>query len=136
MVVIDSSAIVAMMFKEPESAACATAMGAASRRLISAVSYVETGTVLAGRTSKADRDKALVDLDAFISTFGIEVAPLTEDLAREALKARIRYGKGFGSKKSLNFSDCFAYALAKAHSAPLLYVGDDFARTDVERALA
>lgn len=136
MVVIDSSAIIAMLFKEPEDRACASAMGAASRRLLSAVNYVEAGTVLAGRASGKERDRALADLDAFLAAFRIEIAPVTEGLAREALKARIKYGKGFGSKKGLNFGECFAYALAKAHGAPLLFVGDDFASTDVERALA
>ena len=88
------------------------------------------------RARQNERDKALADLVAFLTTFRIEIAPVTEDLAREALKARIKYGKGFGSKKGLNFGDSFAYALARSHGAPLLFVGDDFSRTDIENALA
>jgi len=136
MLVVDSSAVIAMLFEEPRGGACAAALGSAARRLISAVNYVEAGTVLAGRARQNERDKALADLVAFLTTFRIEIAPVTEDLAREALKARIKYGKGFGSKKGLNFGDSFAYALARSHGAPLLFVGDDFSRTDIENALA
>jgi ribonuclease VapC len=135
MLIIDASAIIAMLFEELEGAACAAAMGGIAPRLVSAVNYVEAGTVLAGRTSEKDRDKASADLDAFLANFGIEIAAVTPELAREALKARIRWGKGFGQKKGLNFGDSFAYALARSHDAPLLFVGDDFTKTDIKSAL-
>ena len=135
MIVIDSSAIIAMLFREPQDAVCSQAMGAATHRLISAVNYVEAGAVLAGRMQAKDRDKAVDDLDAFLAAFDIEIAETNGDLARAALKARIKYGKGFGMKKGLNFGDSFAYALARHHGAPLLFVGDDFTRTDIEAAL-
>ncbi|MFN0023770.1 MAG: type II toxin-antitoxin system VapC family toxin [Parvularculaceae bacterium] len=135
MLVIDPSAVIAMLFGELEGDACATTMGAAPHRLVSAVNYVETGTVLAGRIGEKERGKAIADLDAFLKTFRIEIAAADEDLARAALKARIRWGKGFGLKRGLNFGDSFAYALAKLHGAPLLFVGKDFTSTDIESAL-
>jgi len=136
MMVVDSSALIAILFDEPEGQACTRALEAASSRSISAVSYVETGTVLAGRLNKGRRSKAVAILDGFLATLRIDIAPLDERLARLAMTARLDYGKGFGTRGGLSFGDCFAYALAKRHSAPLLYVGDDFALTDVQSALA
>jgi ribonuclease VapC len=60
---------------------------------------------------------------------------IDDEIARIAMQARIRFGKGFGAAAALNFGDCFAYALAKAHNAPLLYIGNDFAATDIASAL-
>lgn len=134
--VVDSSAIIAILFDEPEGPACTKALESASWRFISAVNYVETGTVLAGRLTKGRRSKAIDVLDDFLATLGIDIAPLDDTIARAALKARLDYGKGFGKRGGLNFGDCFAYALAKQHSVPLLYVGNDFAITDIQRALA
>jgi len=67
---------------------------------------------------------------------GISLAPIDETQAREALRARVRYGRGFGHAARLNYSDCFAYALAKTRNLPLLFIGDDFTHTDVVSALA
>lgn len=136
MVVVDSSAIIAILFDEPEGAACIKALEDASSRLVSAVNYVETGTVSAGRLNDKRRPKAIGVLDDFLATLGIDIAPLDESVARAALRARVDYGKGFGARAGLNFGDCFAYALAKRHSVPLLYVGNDFALTDIQSALA
>ena len=88
-----------------------------------------------GRT-RQDGHQAIADLDAFLAAFDIGIVPLDEQQARIALKARIAFGKGFGTRGGLNFGDCFAYALAKSSSSALLFVGDDFAATDVEPALA
>lgn len=134
MLVVDSSAIIAMMFDEPESPTCAKALAGSIRRLVSAANYVEAGTVIAGRAEKGDRDKAIADLDAFLTTFRIEVAPVDEEQAFMALRARIKYGKGFGAAAGLNYGDTFAYALAKANDAPLLFIGDDFTKTDIKSA--
>ena len=136
MMVIDSSALIAILFDEPEGPDCTKALEAAASRSLSAVNYVETGTVLAGRLNTRQRPKAVDILDSFLATLRIDVAPLDERLARSAMTARLDYGKGFGTRGGLNFGDCFAYALAKHHSAPLLYVGDDFALTDIQSALA
>lgn len=134
--VVDASAIIAIMFEEAEAPDCMAALQTEALRLISAVNYVEAGTVMAGRIKDGDRHEAIADLDAFLSDFGIAIAPIDDNLARAAMRARLDYGKGFGTRGGLNFGDCFAYALAKRHSAPLLYVGDDFALTDVQSGLA
>lgn len=136
MMVIDSSALIAILFEEREGLDCIRVLEAASSRSLSAVNYVETGTVLAGRLNKGQRSNAIDLLNDFLATLRIDIAPIDEDLARAAMTARLNHGKGFGTRGSLNFGDCFAYALAKRHSAPLLYVGNDFARTDVQSALA
>lgn len=136
MLVVDSSAIIAMLFEEPEGDACARALAATSRRTISAANYVETGTVLAGRLSPKQRGQAVSDLDTFLSTFRIDIAPVDAELAHAALTARLQFGKGFGSRGGLNFGDSFAYALAKSLAAPLLFIGNDFTITDIEPALA
>jgi ribonuclease VapC len=136
MLAVDSSAILAMLFEEAAGEACATAIGEAPARLISAVNYVEAGTVLAGRARPTERHLASTDLDAFLTTLRIGIAPVTEDLARAALRARIRYGKGFGTRSGRNFGDCSSYALASSLSAPLLFVGDDFSMIDIEPAIA
>ncbi len=116
------------MFGEPEAGRLIQRLAQERERLLSAANYVETGTVLAGRHKTPQ--KALTDLDRFLSEAGIALAPVDDQTARIALHARIRFGRGFGGGK-LNFGDCFAYALAKKLDAPLLFVGDDFAATDV-----
>ena len=136
MMIVDASAIIAILFEEAEAPDCMIALQTDVSRLISAVNYVEAGTVMAGRIKSGDRHEAIADLDAFLTDFRIAIATMDESLARVAMRARLDYGKGFGTRGGLNFGDCFAYALAKRHSAPLLYVGDDFALTDVQSALS
>ena len=133
-IVVDSSAVVAILFGEQAAAALLTRLAAAPNRLMSLANYVETGTVLAGRR-RGDRIAAINDLVTFLDAAGIELAPIDAAQARLALDARIRYGRGIGHGGVLNFGDAFAYALAKLHAAPLLYVGDDFIITDVISAL-
>lgn len=133
-VVVDSSAVVAILFGEPLAAALIARLAAYPARLMSVANYVETGTVLAGRR-RGDRAAAISDLDAFLDEAGVELAPIDAAQARIALDARIRYGRGMGHGGVLNFGDAFAYALAKVCAAPLLYVGDDFKSTDIEAAL-
>ncbi|TKT68781.1 type II toxin-antitoxin system VapC family toxin [Rhizobium sp. LC145] len=135
MIVVDSSSIIAIMFDEAEAPACMAALQKNGPRLLSAVNYVEAGTVMAGRIRSGDRHEAIADLHAFLTDFDIDIAPVHDRLARAAMKARIDYGQGFGTRGGLNFGDCFAYALAKQYSAPLLYVGNDFALTDIQSAL-
>lgn len=136
MMIVDASAIIAILFEETEAPDCMIALQTDVSRLISAVNYVEAGTVMAGRIKSGDRHEAIADLDAFLTDFRIAIATMDESLARVAMRARLNYDKGFGTRGGLNFGDCFAYALAKRHSAPLLYVGDDFALTDVQSALS
>jgi len=122
------------MFGEPAAAALVERLQRDSDRVMSVVGYVETGTVLAGRRS-TDKLLAIADLDRFLDEAGIAVAPIGADQARQALYARIRFGRGMGRGGTLNFGDSFAYALAKIHNAPLLFVGNDFRGTDVGTAL-
>lgn len=134
MIVVDSSAIVAIILEEPTADALLARLALEPRRLMSMVSYVETGTVLAGRSPR-DPIKALEDLDAVLDAADITLAPVDREQAALALRARLRYGRGMGHGGRLNFGDTFAYALAWLHGAPLLFTGRDFDTTDVEAAL-
>ena len=101
---------------------------------MSVVSYVETGTVLAGRR-QTDKLRAIDDLDAFLAEAGIVPTPVEASQARHALAARIRFGRGMGHGGKLNFGDAFSHALARTRAAPLLFIGDDFSETDIAVAL-
>ncbi len=129
-IVIDSSAIIAILLNEPERVALENRLAAARKREISAANYVEAGAVLAGRLRDA-RASAGAVLDRFLDEAAIDIVPVDGAQARLALEARIRFGKGFGHPAGLNYGDSFAYALAKHRDAPLLFVGDDFSRTDI-----
>ena len=134
MIVVDSSAVIAILFGEPTASALIERLSHDRERVMSAVSYVETGTVLAARR-RHDRPMAVADLDDFLDHAGITVASIDEAVARRALRARIAYGHGMGHGGVLNFGDAFSYAAAVSHGAPLLFVGDDFGNTDVRVAL-
>ena len=135
MIVVDSSAVVAMMLGEPKAGALAARLAQAPPgvRPMSVANYVEAGTVLAGRRETPAR--AIEDLDAFLALAGVDLAPVDGEQARLALYARIQLGRGFGAPAGLNFGNCFAYALAKTRRAPLLFIGDDFGATDVACAM-
>lgn len=125
--IIDTSAIVAILRQEPEARRFAEAIEAAAVRRISATTYVEIGAVIdGGRDPVASR---LVD--ELLATAGIVIEAVTVAQARIAREAYRDFGKGSGHPAGLNFGDCFAYALAKATGEPLLFKGDDFSRTDV-----
>ena len=134
MIVVDSSAVLAILFGEPPADALIDRLAADPERVISAASYLEVGTVLAGRR-RSDRLQAIDDLDAFLVEAGLTLAPVDASQAQLALRARIAHGRGMGHGGQLNFGDAFSYALAKSLAAPLLFVGDDFAATDVTPAL-
>ena len=135
MIVVDSSALIAILFGEPSAEALLARLAAESERVMSVASYLESGTVLAGRR-RADRLRAIDDLENFLTTAGIELVAVDAAQARLALRARIAHGRGMGRGGSLNFGDASSYALAKSLDAPLLFVGDDFTATDVTPALA
>jgi ribonuclease VapC len=124
--VIDTSALLAILQDEPERRAFNEAIEAAERRALSAATFVETSIVIESRYG-AD---GLRDLDALISTAGIELVPVDAEQAEIARSAFSRFGKGRHAA-GLNFGDCFAYALAKVSAEPLLCKGTDFAQTDV-----
>ena len=134
MIVVDSSAVVAILFGEPTAEALLARLATDPDRVMSVASYLETGTVLAGRR-QSDRLLAIDDLDRFLDEAGIALAPVDVTQARLALRARIQFGRGMGHGGLLNFGDVFSYALARARQAPLLFVGDDFGTTDVAVAL-
>jgi len=134
MLIVDTSALIAILLGETEASALSECISGADECLISAANYIEMGTVLAGRNI-VDPDQVSRDVDHILDVADIQIAPITEELARSAQHARIRYGKGFKSPAGLNFGDCFAYALAKSHNAPLLFVGNDFSKTDIQPAL-
>ena len=133
MIVIDTSAVVAIFRQESDAAGHARAIAADDQPLISAANVLETAMVLRG-LKKVAPDQAERWLDEFLQVAGIEIASVTPDQTRLARKAHIRFGKGGGHSAQLNFGDCFAYALAQAVDAPLLFKGDDFGRTDVKVA--
>ena len=128
--IIDTSALVAILRDEPEARHFAEAIEGADERRISAATYVEVGAVIdGGRDPVASR---LVD--RLLDTAQIVIEPVTEAQARIAREAYRDFGKGSGHAARLNFGDCFAYALAKATGEPLLFKGDDFGQTDVVAA--
>jgi ribonuclease VapC len=129
MIVIDTSALVAILNHEPERAAFYEAIAAADRCLVSAVTYQEAGHVLIAKRGV----NGLYDLEDFLAFIKAEIIPHDMDLAAMSLEAFRRYGKGIDPKARLNFCDCAACALAKAMNAPLLFKGGDFMETDVLR---
>jgi ribonuclease VapC len=127
--VIDTSAIMAILLNEPERRHFNEKIEAAERRLISAVSLVEASLVIEARTGEAGG----AELDRFLHRAGIEVMAADRDQAELARVAWRRYGKG-RHRAALNFGNCFSYALAKAMREPLLFKGADFIHTDIEVA--
>lgn len=125
--VIDSSALLAIMLNEPERRQYLEAIVAAERRLMSAAAFVETSIVVETRYG-AD---GLRDLDLFLNKAEIEVIAVANEQALAARRAYSQFGKG-RHRAALNFGDCFSYALAVAVDEPLLYKGDDFVHTDVK----
>ena len=127
--IVDSSAIVAIVREEAEAAGLAALIAKQPRAEMSAGNYLETSIVI-----DSDRDPALsAGLDALLDRLGVTVAPVTESQARLARQAHRDFGKGSGHPAKLNFGDCFAYALATERGEPLLYKGDDFAHAGVAR---
>lgn len=124
--VIDTSAIIAILLGEPEDAAFARMIASSSSRLMSAVSWVECSMVMGGRQGTA----GLADLDRLIARARIELSPVQLPHAELARAAFLRFGRGRHPAR-LNCGDCFAYALAKATDEPLLFKGDDFGLTDI-----
>jgi len=126
-VIVDTSALIAIIRAEPDAAIYAERLAAAQDSLISAANYVETAIVV-----DASRDPVAVRrFDELLQVAGLTVAPVTAEQARIARDAYRDFGKGSGHPARLNFGDCFAYALAKDHGEALLFKGDDFGHTDV-----
>ena len=128
MIVIDSSALIAIINREPERPQFLDLIAAADRRLISAATLLEAKMVVLGRFGP----NAVADFMMLMEEMAPDIVPLDAVLVDAAFAAFERYGKGRHSKAALNFCDCIAYALAKTLSAPLLFKGLDFSETDVQ----
>src|SRR4030081_81526 len=125
--IVDTSALIAILRDEPEAAACAHSIESSADRRISAANFVETALVIdASRDPVASRR-----FDELLKEAQMIIEPVTEAQARIAREAYRDFGKGSGHPAKLNFGDCFAYALAKVMDEPLLFKGDNFVHTDI-----
>jgi len=130
-IVVDTSAIVALVFDEPERDAIAQALQQADRVLVSTVSVVEARMVVHGRRGQ----RAVVLLDDLLRLPMFELVAPGQAEMDAAYAAFVAFGKGSGHPASLNFGDVFSYALAKVRGLPLLYKGEDFGQTDIASAM-
>jgi len=128
--IVDSSALLAILFNESDAESYARALTAADTCRISAANFVEVAVVVEAQT-KASGSR---QFDAFFRRAGIVIEPVTEEQAHIARQAYTDFGKG-RHKAGLNFGDCFAYALAKTTGETLLFKGEDFKRTDISSAI-
>jgi ribonuclease VapC len=126
-IAIDTSALMAMLLREPMRETCSGALRSANALVMSSVTQAEARIVAAGRDVGSEMDELLDQLGAIVE-------PATAATARRVAAIYLRWGKGYHPAR-LNFGDCFAYDVAKQHACPLLYVGDDFSRTDVTPAI-
>jgi ribonuclease VapC len=130
MIAVDTSALYAIQFGEPEAREFARILRAEQRPLIGAPTLFEYYLVVAGKYGP----EGLIEAKQLIKRFDAAIINWDEKMAEIAAETFVRYGKG-RDKAALNFGDCMAYALAKAMDAPLLFKGDDFAKTDIKRAI-
>ncbi len=131
MIVVDASALIAVLRNEADGSRFEAVMVAADVCLVSSVSLLEASMVLAGRYGD---ETAWLTLDDFIARLGIKVQPHDVALTDIARLAFLRFGKGRHPAR-LNFGDCVSYALAKSEGCPLLFKGHDFAQTDIQAAV-
>jgi ribonuclease VapC len=129
--VIDTSALMAILLREPEAERLTHAILMAERRLLSAATLLEAGIVVLAHTG----DDGARDLDLLVARLRLEIVPVTEEQAMLARRAYQRFGKGRGHPARLNFGDCFSFALARVTGEPLLFKGDDFSRVGLTMAL-
>jgi len=127
MIAVDTSALMAIIFNEPAAGSCIDALQAEDDLLISAGTVAEA-LIVSGRRNVGEEMERLLD------DLGFDVVPVTRVAARRVAEAYATWGKGM-HPAALNFGDCFAYEVAKAHGCALLYVGDDFRKTDVAAVL-
>ena len=129
--IVDTSALLAVFFEEPEAEDFAQAIAGAEVPRMSAANLLEAGIVADNQTDPRTGRQ----LDALVANFRLRIEPVTEEQVLIARQAYLDFGRG-NHPAGLNFGDCFAYALAKAAGAPLLFKGDDFARTDIRACAA
>jgi ribonuclease VapC len=128
-VIIDSSALVAITFREPGHPELIAKLASASSAGIGTPTLAETGLVLAARLRRDSRDLIV----RLLYEFNIEEVPFGDGHWKEAIDAYLRYGKG-RHKAQLNFGDCLTYAVARLAGEPLLFAGNDFTETDLDIA--
>ncbi|MEK6540674.1 MAG: type II toxin-antitoxin system VapC family toxin [Pseudomonadota bacterium] len=131
MIVIDTSALIAILLGEPERSLFLAALDAADGIVVSTGTVIEARMVAHGR----EGDALVRILDNLLRDYGMEIAPPGAAEIEAAHSAFTTYGKGNGHPAQLNFGDLFSYALAKVRGLPLLFKGDDFGHTDIERAV-
>lgn len=131
MIVIDTSALFAILNAENEASIYADCIFRANQCAISSATRVELGTICLNRLTSG-----LVRMEQLLEAFSITTKDLDVEQADLAIRAYGRFGKGRGNKAGLNLGDCFSYALAKSLDVPLLFKGDDFTHTDIRSALA
>jgi ribonuclease VapC len=131
MIVVDSSALIAVLFEEPEKQAFQDIIDGDERCVLSSVNAHETACVLRGRLGVV----AVAEFWKWLPDNEVEIVPFDETQVHAAAAAFDRYGKGIDPKARLNLADCAAYALAATMNAPLLFKGGDFAATDVRACL-
>ena len=127
--IIDTSAIIAVLFNEHDAKVYADLITQSDSRRMSAAAFVETAIVVETQTKSSGSRQ----LDAFLRRADIAIEPVTEEHAHIARQAFIDFGKG-RHPAALNYGDCFSYALAKATGEPLLFKGKDFSKTDLVTA--
>ena len=130
MIVVDTSAVVAIAFGEPERGAFVERIRSVGRALVAAPTLVEARIVVHARRG----ERGVVLLDGWLTATPFEIVEIGVAEAGAAHAAFVAYGRGSGHPAGLNYGDLFAYALAKTRGLPLLYKGEDFALTDVEPA--
>jgi ribonuclease VapC len=130
---IDASAFVAILTDEPEGPVLSERLSMARTPLTTPIALFESALGIARKRSIAPTDARVV-LDELVELVGITEVPITPEIGERAIAAFAAYGKGTGHPAQLNLGDCFAYAAARVHCVPLLFKGEDFARTDIPRA--
>ncbi len=134
LIFIDTSAIVAILCAEDDAPQFAAAIEAARTRITSPHVRLEACMVLSTRLNRPPED-VQEDFGALMTAANVQIVPLTDAMAREAVAAFGRYGKGKGHPAQLNLADCLSYAVSKTLSAPILFKGRDFSATDLEIAV-
>jgi ribonuclease VapC len=132
--IVDTSALIAIAWDEPERARFEDAIEADPVRLVSAASVLEGSIVMMRRTGRAFASEAVTRFHQLLDQLGLDIEPVTTSQVRTAEAAYSSFGKGM-HPAGLNFGDCFAYALAKETGEPILFKGDDFVQTDLTSAL-
>lgn len=127
MIAVDTSALMAIILDEPQAASCIAALEAEEEILVSAGTVAEA-LIVSGRRDVGEEMTSLID------GLGFEIVTITPAAARRIAEAYGRWGRGV-HPAGLNLGDCFAYEVAKEHGCRLLYIGEDFSKTDVESVL-